>query len=217
MASSLTFQSASGASLTVAGRERLPSDGTNCSAQATSPGLAFLERDGTLRLATSTADLVLGNSCDRDGPGGAPAWFDLSPSSGTSTVYFGHGTNTNVPVGTSTTAAACRFALDGDDLLVQGPWAPSGFCPRPASPSAPPPTRSRGRRPLPLGPGRPAPFPRAAASPRSASAPRPPRTSHGRLLRLRGHRHHLHAPVPAGRAGDVGNLLTGIRVSARFR
>jgi hypothetical protein len=72
-------------------------------------------------MMTSTTDLVLGNQSTSTGAG---AFFDLSGgTAGTSTIYFGFATNTNVVIGgTSTTQTGLNnmFVMNGNDLFVQG-------------------------------------------------------------------------------------------------
>ncbi|MEI7512929.1 MAG: hypothetical protein WCK01_05760 [Candidatus Uhrbacteria bacterium] len=71
--------------------------------------------------ATATTDVLFGSSATSTG---APAYFDLSGgTTGSSTFYFGHATNSNVVIGgTSTTVGFMNsaYSLNGNDLFVGG-------------------------------------------------------------------------------------------------
>ncbi len=99
-------------------------DGTNCQSGGGSDGSwTYVTASGMVRLTTSTNDVVLGNTATSSAAGGAPVYFDLSGgTAGTSNVYFGHATQTNVVIGGTSTTAPLHglFTMNGDDLLVTG-------------------------------------------------------------------------------------------------
>jgi hypothetical protein len=74
-----------------------------------------------IRNASTTTDLVLGSTATSTG---APAYFDLSGvTSGTSNIFFGFNTSSNVFVGGSSTTADfinSNFAFTGKELFVGG-------------------------------------------------------------------------------------------------
>ncbi len=108
-------------SLQVNGQLVCLADGTNCQPASGDSNWAYNASGGLVRLTTSTNDLVLGSTATSTG---APIYADLSGgTAGTSTVYFGHATNTNVVIGgTSTTQSGLNdlFTMNGNDLLVTG-------------------------------------------------------------------------------------------------
>ncbi len=115
---------ASTSQLLVAGQLVCLANGTNCTAgsgSSTDLNWTFNAAGGFVRNATPTTDLVLGSTATSTG---AAAYFDLSGgTNGNSTVYFGHGTNTNVVIGgtsTTQTGLASFFTMNGDDVFVHG-------------------------------------------------------------------------------------------------
>jgi hypothetical protein len=70
-------------------------------------------------MMTSTTDLVLGSQSTSTG---ATAYFDLSGATrGSSTVFFGYGTSTDVIIGATNTAEIYvheSFELNGSNLFV---------------------------------------------------------------------------------------------------
>lgn len=114
----LAFTSASGTSLTISGQSVCLSNGTNCPAGATALQLWVEDAaNNTLYPTTTTRDLLLGGSTTNT----AGFIFDRSQT-GTSTVFIGATTNTNLFVGTSTYGGGLSslFTIDGNDVFVQG-------------------------------------------------------------------------------------------------
>ncbi|MEI7512084.1 MAG: hypothetical protein WCK01_01345, partial [Candidatus Uhrbacteria bacterium] len=109
--------------LTVAGQSVCLANGANCpiSGGGTDLNWAFDMSGGFVRNATATTDIVLGSSATSTG---APAYFDLSGgTSGTSTFYFGHATNSNVIIGGTSSSVSfmnSAYSLNGNDLFVGG-------------------------------------------------------------------------------------------------
>ncbi len=111
-----------GTDAVVSGHSVCLANGTNCPADTTDFNWTYNAPSDFVRNATATTDIVLGNTATST-VNGAPVWFDLAGGTvGTSTVYFGYSTNTNVLVGTTTYSGGLdpQFALNGNDLLVQG-------------------------------------------------------------------------------------------------
>ncbi len=105
------------------------SDGTNCQTVSGSSGTSTADLNWTfsptgnfVHNATATTDLVLGAA--NTSTAGAAAYFDLSGGTvGTSNVYFGYSTNTNVVIGGTSSSASfmdSAFSLNGNDLFVGG-------------------------------------------------------------------------------------------------
>lgn len=121
-ATTMAWTNASGTSLTLSGKAVCLADGTNCLPSSSSGTSTFPFQDGstanTVYLTTSTRSVLLGgNTTSTSG-----FVFTPSPTSGTSSLFIGGTTNTNMYVGTSTYGGGlpAGFFLNGNDLLVQG-------------------------------------------------------------------------------------------------
>ncbi len=110
----------SSSQMTVSGQHVCLVDGSNCPT-TTDMNWAYDVTNGFVRTNTSTNDLLLGNTATSTG---APAYFDMSgQTSGTSTVYFAHNTNTNVIIGGTSSSVGfmnTELSLNGNDLFVAG-------------------------------------------------------------------------------------------------
>jgi hypothetical protein len=111
--------------LVVSGTTVCLSSGTGC--QAVAAGGNDLNwtfnaaNGGFVYNATATTDIFLGNTASSTG---AAVYFDLAGGTvGTSTLFLGYGTNTNVVIGgtsTTQTGLSALFVMNGDDLFVEG-------------------------------------------------------------------------------------------------
>jgi hypothetical protein len=93
-------------------------DGTNCPTSITGAGTGWLDNAASdlLRTTTSTRSLVIGATASAT----APFYFQVA--SPTSSLQIGRVGNANLIVGTSTYGGGLNsmFALNGDDVIIQG-------------------------------------------------------------------------------------------------